>query len=270
MHNILTVLPSYPFFPENFFQQGQTKPQIVSPGIDEHRAFGPYFLVSRIFEDEPVTLLPFHSPIRTIHTRVSLRENWAPRPAHNSSKEEKAHRAPCLPCAFHPVIQKKSQYCSPAGACREPNLSALVASKLLVASLFPGTKKGKMEKEAFLNSCLGSLTSLFGSTAAAAARSCTFCLLLRDIFGAGMETGRVWWSCPQLTAQPARQRAFLVANGNRLLLAAWLFLPDPPSHSCRQPSDNPVLNPTCCKISLAGPIEIKPTYLLGNKTCCKI
>lgn len=70
-----------------------------------------------------------------------------------------------LPCVFHPVIQKKSQYCSPAGACREPNLSALVASKSLMASPFPCTKKGKMKKEGFLNSCLGSLTSSFGSAA---------------------------------------------------------------------------------------------------------
>lgn len=136
--------------------------------ITEHLALTAWFppsCKSRNFEEEPVTLLLFHSPIRTTHTRISLWENWAPRPVHSSSEEEKAHRAFCLPCVFHPVIQKKSQYCSPAGACREPNLSALVASKLLVASPFPRTKKGKMEKEGFLNSCLGRLTSLFGSRA---------------------------------------------------------------------------------------------------------
>ena len=74
-------------------------------------------------------------------------------------------RTELLPCVFQPVIQKKSQYCSPAGACREPNSSALVTSKLLMASPFPCTKKGKMKKEGFLNSCLGSLTSSFGSAA---------------------------------------------------------------------------------------------------------
>lgn len=167
---MLTVLASHPFFPENFLQQGQTKTPNRHLGemSTEHLALTAWFpssYKSRNFEDEPVTLLLFPSPIKTIHTRICPRENWALRAAHSSREEEKAHRAFCLSCVFHPVIQKKSQYCSPAGACREPNLSALVASKLLVASPFPCTKKGKMEKEGFLNSCLGSLTSLFGSTA---------------------------------------------------------------------------------------------------------
>lgn len=73
MHNMLMVLPSYCFFKQN--------PK-SSPGIDDHRVLGSYSLVSlslpscksRNSEDEPVTLLPFHFPIKTIPTKISLRE----------------------------------------------------------------------------------------------------------------------------------------------------------------------------------------------------
>lgn len=204
----------------------------------EHLALTAWFPASyksRNSGDEPVALLLFHSPIRAIHTRVSLRENWALRLVHSSSKEEKAHRAFCLPCAFRPVIQKKSQYCSPAGACREPNLSALVAGKLLVASLFPCTKKGKMEKEAFLNSCLGSLTSLFGSTAQQQLFHAPPVCYLETFLELEWRQGGCGGPAHSWSHTLARQRAFLVANGNSLLLAAWLFLQDPPSSSCRHP-----------------------------------
>lgn len=164
------VLPSHPFSPENFLQQDQPKEQTITQARSAQSFWPPQLgfpvFSPRNFEDEAVALHPFHSPIKTVPTRMSLRGwLWAAERGERYTAPRKEEKPQLLPCVFHPVIQKKSQYCSPAGACREPNLSALVARKLLMASPFPRTKKGKEKKEGFLNSCLGSLTSSFGSAA---------------------------------------------------------------------------------------------------------
>lgn len=166
------VLPS--LFPLKTFSNKINQKSKPLLRLDQHKAFGLHSLVflslpsykSRNFEDEAVALHAFHSPIKTVPTRMSLRGwFWAAERGEQCTAPRKEEKTQLLPCVFHPVIQKKSQYCSPAGACREPNLSALVAHKLLMASPFPRTKKGKEKKEGFLNSCLGSLTSSFGSAA---------------------------------------------------------------------------------------------------------
>lgn len=98
----------------------------------------------------------------------------------------------------------------------------------------------------------------------AAARSCTFCLLLKveTFLEPEWRQGGCAGPAHSWPHSLARQRAFLVANGHRLLLAAWLFLPDPSSCSCRQPSNNPVINPRCCKFDVAGPAQQKSNPLI--------
>lgn len=183
---------------------------------------------------------------------------------HSSSKEEKAHRAFCLPCAFRPVIQKKSQYCSPAGACREPNLSALVTSKLLVASPFPCTKKGKMEKEGFLNSCLGSLTSWFGSTAQQQlVHAYSVCYVKQRHFWSwsGDREGVVVLPTADHTAWPGRGLSWwhmatvcCLLHGSFCQICLLTLV--------GKPSINPVLNLGCCKFAVAGPAQQKSNPLI--------
>lgn len=98
-------------FPLKTFSNKINQKSKPSLRLDQRRAFGPYSLVflslpsykSRNFEDEPVALHPFHSPIKTVPTRVSLR-GWLGAAERGGqcmapSKEEKTHRAPalCLP-----------------------------------------------------------------------------------------------------------------------------------------------------------------------------
>lgn len=103
----------------------------------------------------------------------------------------------------------------------------------------------------------------------AAAHSCTFPLLLNVemILELDWRQG----GCGGPAHSLAWERALLVANGNRLLLAAWLLLPAPSSHSCRQHSHSQLLNPRCCKFAVSGPAQQKsnPFIWWGIKHAAK-